>query len=291
MVSIRLWVLLAFSVLLVTSSLHAREPLKTKPHISLSFPFAEVADGIGITNPVAINSTTILTPDDVLRIIYVPLSEEDARVVKEQRLDEREVAYTRHHQLNALETDEQKLSPGARALLKMVRETHWDNKKMFMLALANQPGDDLRIVHANRETMELKDSAINLPNGLLVTSHSGVLKVLAVEVGTRGEKAGLRANDIILQVNGERMGSDLSAFLSAMAQGNTAAKASTGRSYKMVVQNIEEDAPREAVFQLPPSLTTGFLDQPIIIDETVPKKEAKPAMPDIDTWRKTPKRN
>jgi len=262
-------------------------PIQSEPEFSLAFPLADIPEGVGVSCPVAINTTTVLSPNEVLRVMYVPLSAEDARVVQEQRLEQREVAYTKKHQLDAMETEESQLSPEARAMLKMIRETHWPNKTMFQLAMAQMNGSDLRVVHANRQQPELKDSAISLPDGLLVGSESGLVKVLAVEKDSRGEKAGLRANDIILQVDDTRMDGDLSKYLQARAVASKKAKLSSGRRYTMVVQNIEEDASREAVFQLPPSLNTGFMDEPIIIDSG--KKDNKPALPATDVWRETPK--
>jgi len=261
----------------------AQETIKTTPELSLAFPLVErkEGDGVGVSMPILINPTTVVKPEHVLRLIYAPPRPDDAVVIEEQQLSQQEVAYSRLHQLKPFEASS--VSPQEAAILRMTRETHWPNVTMFRLALANQPGYDLRVVYADTATAELMDGQIDFPEGLLLGSTGSGIKVLAVEAKSRGERAGVKADDTLLAVAGEEMGTDLLSFSKALTAARKAADLSQTRSFALQLRGADGEK-REAILRLPASLSSSFLDQPIEASPT--KKEKPPELPMDPIWRK-----
>lgn len=267
----------------------AADKLETRPHLALAMPFVERQGGVGVAFPVMLNKSAVILPDKVLRVIYNPPRADDAEVLAIQTRAEKEVAYTKVHRLKS----DKPLSATEMAVIKVARETHWPTVNMFQLALANLNAKNMRVVWVDPNTMELYDHNIELPYGLLVGKKGGrFVDVLAVERGSRGEAAGVKAGDKIREVEGVAMTGDLKYFANTILEKKKASELSSKGGVTLVLQD-EGGNIREVLLKAPTSATfsSGVLDVTLddlgVTEEPVAeKKDEPPPMPVVDKWRK-----
>jgi hypothetical protein len=247
-------------------------PLNMEPHLSLAFPFTPKQGGIGVKYPVLISNNAVITPEAVLRVIYVPPRGDDVEVLIETKKSNSESSWTKNNQLQSTKV---KMTPLQAAAHKIAEETAWPSLTMFQLAFANLNSSDLHIVYLNPETMKLTDEPINFPEGLVLAEVEGKVTVLAVEKEGAGAAAGLKADDQILSVGGSPMNGNLLTFLNALHAAKKAAEDSPARAVALNVRNPKDNTERIAQLKLPISLNSSFLDSPL----SDPTSLDKPALP------------
>ncbi|WP_142524380.1 PDZ domain-containing protein [Methylacidimicrobium cyclopophantes] len=97
----------------------------------------------------------------------------------------------------------------------------------LVFSLPAAPVEDLEPVEEGEEDLgeeprpqprRVRDEPVLLPLGLLLAQRKGAATVLAVEEGSAGEEAGLRARDRIVSLNGRHSPSNLGGFLARYRQ-------------------------------------------------------------------------
>ncbi len=241
---------LCFALLLCVAS--ALQALETKPPLSFAFPMEERGGRVVTTMPVLASHHDIIPAGAHLHTVYISPAEHepDANILSLLQKDSRrEAAYTRKPQ------HVDKKSPAQHQYeksLEAMRRQRWQKIQLFQLAFANLAHKTMRITYTPAGDRKPSESVLDLPNGLLLAEKAGSVVILAVEVGSRAEQAGVKAGEIIRSLNGVPIGS-LSAF----------SKAWSGQSKSNQFSLLKSGGTVHSVtLHSPVSLNTSVFDMP-----------------------------
>jgi predicted metalloprotease with PDZ domain len=139
----------------------------------------------------------------------------------------------------------------------------WQVPKNFVLAMAQYPTDAMHLIYSpTGKDQDLSDERFSFLDGLFVGLPGGKVTVLAVEDGSKAEKAGLKAGDEIVAVGGIPTRNDLETFSSAFIDARAKAKEDELPSYAMTVRSAGKPEARTVEIGMPPSLKSTFLNGP-----------------------------
>ncbi|MGD9895484.1 MAG: PDZ domain-containing protein [Candidatus Methylacidiphilaceae bacterium] len=161
------------------------------------------------------------------------------------------------------------------------RAAAWTSCAEFRKALAGLNGSDLRLVFSlpaptvqdpepadeeddlfreerHPSPRRVRDEPVVLPLGLLLAQHKGAPTVLAVEEGSAGEQAGLRAGDRIVSLNGTCCPRRLPAFLALYRR----EKERRLQELSVAVERAGSPSPLSLTVRLPPRMEGSILDTP-----------------------------
>ena len=129
----------------------------------------------------------------------------------------------------------------------------------FQLTLAQQPTDQLHLIYSTTgNNRNLDDERLNFFDGLFLGSPSGGVTVLAVEKASNADKAGLKAGDQIVAVNGKPV-NDLEAFPALYVAARKEAQDADAPSYSFTVRSTGEPGSHQINLSMPPSLKNQLM--------------------------------
>ena len=214
------------------------EPIKMTPDLALAIPLMVVKHDVMLKYPVMINATTVIKPGMVLRNIYVPPTPDDSENLVLAHQGTIQDAYSRAPTGNA----QQLPSEVARAI-EHERRIVWEVPINFQIALAQLPTDVAHLIYSQTgNDLNLDDQRFDFFDGLFLGSPTGGATVLAVENGSKSDKAGIKAGDQILSVNGRLVPQDLGAFSNVYIAARKDAEESHATSFPVVVRSAGEAA-------------------------------------------------
>jgi hypothetical protein len=207
-------------------------------------------DRVLTTLPVLVSHEETIPAGSHLHNIYIipDIDEPDANILSLLQKDtRREAAYTRkpqhvNKQSSALHYYEKSL--------ESMRSQRWKKIQLFQLAFANLAHKSMHIVYTAPGDRRVSESVIDLPNGLLIAEKGQALVILAVQVGSRAEQAGITSGDIIRSVN--------NITTSTLA---SVSKAWNGQSNQFSLQKAG-GASRLITLKPPVSMNTSVFDMP-----------------------------
>jgi hypothetical protein len=260
----RFWLLPFLFALVAPLDAQDDGPIKMTPEFPLTFPLALQGKGkeVTIKFPVLINPATVLKPGMVLRTLYILTysnSDDSTDLVLAHKGD-MEQAYTRE----APNTGGQPKMPAQLAHeIEGYRRTVWEVPNNFILAMAQYPTDAMHLIYSpSGKDQDLSDERFSFLDGLFIGLPDGKVTVLAVEDGSKADKAGLKAGDEIVAVGGISTRNDLDTFSSAFVATREKAKEDEVSSYQMTVRSEGKPEARTVDIPMPPSLKSTFLNGP-----------------------------
>jgi hypothetical protein len=280
--------LLSTLCLLIASALGVcaqTRPIDAEPPLSTAFPFVKKGDNVSLSYPVLVSSTTIVPANAILRVIYVPPVVGDDRLRAIRSTSNNDASWTRNNNLSPSD----KLPPSEVARRKISRETIWPSVTNFQLALASLNTDDIRIVYlvpgssGDPSDFKFYDEHIALPDGLLLGEINQSVTVIAVEKNSGSSKADIKAGDIIVKAGDTPVNGSLATFLNAYHGVRHAAEVSLKTSFPLTVKSADGKE-RVAAVNLPPTISGGFLDAPIISTKSNTSSTNTPALTVPEVW-------
>jgi hypothetical protein len=215
------------------------EPVKMTPEFAFTFPVTKVGQhDVMVKYPVFLNPATILKPGMVLRVIYLPPARaDDSSNLVLAHKGTMEEAYSRS--TSSDDTAQAKLPPEIAHALEGFRRTVWEAPLNFQLAMAQYPTDDMHIIYSPTGTnQDLVDQKFSFFDGLLIGQPDGKVTALAVENGSRADKAGFKAGDEIIAVGGTPIQNNLETFANAHAAARENARETNAASFPVTVRSV-----------------------------------------------------
>jgi hypothetical protein len=233
-----------------------------KPEFALTFPLAQNGTDVTVKYPVMINPATMIKPGMILRVMYI-LHSANADGSSDLILAHRgslENSYSR----TAPSSDGQaKLPPEVAHEIDGYRRTVWEVANNFILAMAQLPTDQMHLIYSptgkSGTAHDVADERFSFFDGLLVGQPDGKVTVLAVEIDSYADQAGIKAGDEIVSVGGIPVQNDLARFATAFAKTKDAAHENETSSYPMTIRTPGKDV-RTVSVSMPPSLKGGLMD-------------------------------
>jgi hypothetical protein len=231
---------------------------ETKPSLGVALPLPDkVDDGVvRFLIPVAINSTTIVPPDAILRVIYVQPQSGDVETLQARQRKNSDNVVSRPQQ--EVIKRQAKLSAEQEAARKIANETVWPSPVNFKLAAENLNGD-LRLVYL-LPTGELRQETFSLVQGLFLGQKNHAVIILAVEKDSPGDKAGLLAGDEILKIGGTDVSGNLENTLNLERTSRLTSQASSKPSIPWIIRKADGSGESEVAIRTPPSLKGSLFD-------------------------------
>ena len=193
---------------------------KMEPPLGLALPLAATNNRVALSEDILLAKNKVLPAGTVLRTIFRPVTQAEGEKKTKRGVDEdsfsREIPKVTKAEL---------MTASERQALQRAYETVWTNPIEFRRALETDYPNRLRFVleppaGVTPAPIEIPD----FPDGLLVAGKPTPY-VLCVLKESRGEKAGFRGGDILLQVAGQPAGETVTDFDKAYSSArNEAAK-------------------------------------------------------------------
>jgi hypothetical protein len=237
------------------------QPVHMRPEFALTFPVVGDGEYVTVKYPVMINESTQVTPGMQLRVLYVLSTGADTSSdLALAHAGTLEQSYARDPAASAGGTDDAaKIPPELAHEIEGYRRTIWTVPNNFVLAMAQYPTEQMHLIYAPKEeSRDLHDEVFHFFDGLFVGAPGGQVTVLGVEREDVGERAGLKAGDVILAVGGYPT-HDLKAFSKAYADAKRDARESEAESYTMTVRGADGTT-RTAKLAMPLSIKGGLMD-------------------------------
>jgi hypothetical protein len=234
-------------------------PIKMTPDLALAIPLVVVVKhDVTLKFPILINEVTEIKPGMVLRNIYVPPTPDDSENLAMAHQGTLQDAYSRAPSSN---DNAPKMPPEIARALEHERRTVWEVPVNFQIALAQMPTDAAHLIYSRTgNDLNLDDERFDFMDGLFLGSPSGGVTVLAVENGSHSDKAGIKAGDQILSVNGRPAPEDLGAFPSVYIAARKEAEESHATSFPVVVRSAGESASHTVNVATPPTIKSMLME-------------------------------
>lgn len=231
------------------------EPVHMRPEFPLIFPLAQNGKDVTVKYPILVNLGAILKPGMVLRVLYVlSIDAQGSSDLVLAHKGNMEQAYSR-----APAGSGNSLPPEMAHEIEGYRRTVWQVSNNFVLAMAQYPTDAMHLIYSpSGKDQDLHDERFSFFDGLLVGLPNGNITVIAVEKGSKAEKAGIKAGDEITAVGGTPLQNDLATFASAYAATKKVAMDNEVSSYPMTLQSGAET--HVVNIPLPPKISSGLMD-------------------------------
>ena len=272
--------------------------LQTVPPLSSAFPLLQQGSEVRVAYSVALNERVVIRPNARLHFLYTRPQRSGAASGEEAPARRRRGGAmplggmgTGGMGLSGLRIGTTGGTPPGAGTnggqhrkprpSKIDRTAVWTSCDAFREALSGCTGSDLRLVFSlpspivqDSEPVEegeedlleeprpqprrIRDEPLDLPLGLLLAQRKGAPTVLAVEEGSAGEAAGLRARDRIVSLDGRPAPGSLAGFLALYRR----EKARGLQELTLGVERAGQLAPLSLTVPLPPSLEGSILDTP-----------------------------
>ena len=214
-------------------------PIKMTPDLPLAIPLVMVKHDVTLKFPILINEMTELKPGMILRNIYVPPTSDDSENLALAHQGTTADAYSRAATGGNSNAPQMPLEI-ARAI-EHQRRIVWEVPINFQVALAQLPTDAAHLIYSpTGDDLNLDDQRFDFLDGLFLGSPAVGVTVLAVENGSKSDKAGIKAGDQILSVNGRLVPQDLGAFTNVYIAARKDAEESRATSFPVVVRSTGE---------------------------------------------------
>jgi hypothetical protein len=254
---------ISFLLLLLSMAAPLRaqnEPVKMTPEFALTFPVTKVGHDVTVKYPIFINPAVILKPGMVLRVIYLPpVRTDDSSDLALAHKGNMENAYSRP--TSSDDSAQAKMPPELAHALEGFRRTVWEVPLNFQLAMAQYPTDEMHMIYSpTGKDQDLVDQKFSFFDGLLVGLPDGKVTVLAIEDGSRADKAGFKAGDEIIAIGETPIQNDLSAFADAHAAAKENAKETNATSFPVTVRSPGKSGTNVLHMGMPPTLKSSLMD-------------------------------
>jgi hypothetical protein len=229
------------------------------PEFCYSFPLLENSAGVTVKFPVLVNQATVIKPGMILRCMYVLSFDTGGNSDLElAHKGDQEAAYSRQ----SISNQEGPKMPAQLAHeLEGYRRTVWNVPNNFILAMFQFSTEKLHLIYSpTGSDKDMDDTRFFFFDGLLVGLPDGKVTVLAVEKGSKSEKAGIKAGDVIDAVGGNPTKNDLSTYAAAYVATKDKATEDEVTSYPVTIET--GGVARTVQVPMPPSLKTNFFDTP-----------------------------
>ena len=239
--------------------LHGQDdgPIKMNPELALAVPFAQKGQDVTVKFPILINPATVLTPGMTWRVLYNPPTLDDSENLAIAHSGTLEESYSRSSSTS--DSQEEKLPPEIAHELERQRRIVWSVPIHFQLALAQLSTDTLHLIYSTSGNDEnLQDERFNFLDGLFLGAPGGSVTVLAVEIGSRAEKAGLKAGDQILGVGGLSV-LDLARFSDLYLRAKQSAKDNNATTFPFLVKSPGEAGTHTVNVVMPPTIKSMLM--------------------------------
>jgi len=252
-----------FGIIALTAPLWGQSaddgPIKMTPEFALTFPVAQNGKDVTVKYPVLINPTTILKPGMVLHVIYIlSNNSEGSTDLAKAHKGNMEESYSRSASGSDGET---KLPPEIAHEIEGYRRTIWQVTQNFVMAMAQYPTDAMHLIYsATGKNQDLSDEKFSFFEGLLIGLPDGKVTVLAVENGSKADKAGLKAGDEIVAVDGVSPKNDLNTFASAWAAARKTAKYNNAPGFPVTIRAPGDTATHTTSIAMPPTIKSSLMD-------------------------------
>jgi len=237
------------------------QPIHMRPEFPLIFPLAQNGKDVTVKFPVLINPTTVLKPGMVLRTIYIltTANVDGSTDLVLAHKGTMEQAYARDPAAGS--GPQSTLPPEVAHEIEGYRRTVWQVSHNFVMAMAQYPTDIMHLIYAPTDkNQDLNDERFNFFDGLFVGLPDGKVTVLAVEIDSKAEKAGIKAGDEIVSVGGISTQNDLATFAGAYSSAKKAATENEAVSYPMTLRSEGNAATRTVNIPMPQKIKSGLMD-------------------------------
>jgi hypothetical protein len=233
-------------------------PVKMEPELALAIPLLLKGHDVTVKYPILINRTTVIKPGMILRVLYIPPVQNDSEDLALAHKGNMEESFSRP--ASSDDTDGPKMSPEMSHFLEGERREIWEVPVNFQLALAQLPTDSLHLIYSiSGDNRHLDDQRWNFFEGLFLGSPAGAVSVLAVEIGSKADKAGFKAGDEILAVGGINV-PNLEGFSDVYAKARQNAKDVNAESFSFVVRSAGENGDRTLKMTMPPTIKSQLME-------------------------------
>jgi hypothetical protein len=235
-------------------------PIKMTPELALAIPLQmKGKHDVMVKFPILINPSTVVRPGMILRVLYQPPVQGDSENLVLAHKGNMENTYARA--TSSEDSSQAKLPPEIAHALEGYRRTVWEVPINFQLALAQLPTESLHLIYSTSGSdADLDDERLIFFDGLFLGSPSGGTSVLAVETGSKADRAGFKAGDRILSVDGAPVPEDLAAFPPIWAAAKQRAKNNNATSFPFAVRSTGETGSHTLNLAMPPRLKSQLMD-------------------------------
>ena len=239
------------SFLAVTQPFAGEWDPKMEPPLGLAMPLMATNNRVALSEDILLAPRKILPAGTVLRTIFRPVTQAEGEKKTKRGVDEdsfsREIPKVTKAEL---------MTTTERQAMHRAYETVWTDPLEFRRAMETDYPNRLRFVlepppGISPAPIEIPD----FPDGLLVAGKPAPY-VLCVLKESRGEKAGFRGGDILLQIAGQPPGETLTDFDKIYSEArNEAAKKRDVLRVKVKRSTGETET---LAVRIPPSWSSGF---------------------------------
>lgn len=233
-------------------------PVKMTPELALTFPVTQSGHDVTVKYPVIVNPTTILKPGMVLRVLYILSNNSDSTTdLVLAHKGNMEQSYSRE----TTSPEQSKMPPELAHEIEGYRRTVWQVPNNFILAMAQYPTDFMHLIYSpTGSDRDMTDEKFSFFEGLLIGLPDGKVTVLAVENGSKADKAGIKAGDEIVAVGGASPRNDLVLFATAWANAKKTAKYNNAPSFSMTLRSEGKTDTHAVTIAMPPTIKSSLMD-------------------------------
>jgi len=234
-------------------------PIKMTPEFALTFPVTQNGKDVTVKYPVLVNPTTILKPGMVLRVLYILANNTDGSSdLALAHKGNMEQSYSR----DTPSSDGQAKMPSELAHeLEGYRRTIWQVTQNFVMAMAQYPTDAMHLIYSpTGKGQDMVDERFSFFDGLLVGLPEGKVTVLAVENGSKADKAGIKAGDEIVAVDGASPKNDLATFATVWATAKKTAKYNNAPGFPVTIRAPGQTETHTTSVAMPPTIKSSLMD-------------------------------
>ncbi len=239
------------------AQLNTDGPIHMTPDLALAVPFVEVKHDVMLKFPILINATTVVKPGMVLRNIYIPPTNDDSENLAVAHAGTMADAYSRPTSSNG----QPQMPAEIMRQIEHQRRIVWDEPIYFQIALEQLPTDIAHLIYSQTgDELNLDDQRFDFFDGLFLGSPGGVVTVLAVENGSKADKAGIKAGDQLLSVNGRVLSGDLAAFPETYVAARKDAEGIRAPSFPVVVRSTGEAGSHTVSMATPATIKSMLME-------------------------------
>ncbi|MFQ3671707.1 MAG: hypothetical protein SNJ84_09650 [Verrucomicrobiia bacterium] len=232
-----------------------------------------------------VNPTAIVPAGAVARTVFTLPRPTDADVRSIRHRADKRVAYSANKLPDTRALDQ---SPEAKAAEERALRTVWNEDMRFRSALLRMRLADLRLIYENPLTGTIEAQGFTFPENLLLAEIDGTVTVLAVGVGSRAERLGLKNGAKLRAINGKPLHSGLSDFQKLYLPEKNASR-DAGRPLVFQVSFPGEVEPRDIAFpQVGATQAHDFFNATDIVPSTETSPRPPPPAEPFDPFAPRP---
>jgi hypothetical protein len=251
--------LFAILVILAAPLRAQNDPVKMTPEFPLTFPLAQNGTDVTVKFPVFVNPAVILQPGMVLRTMYI-LHSGNADGSSDLGLAHKGNMESSFSRTTTLTDGKAKLPPEVAHEIEGYRRTDWQVANNFVLAMAQFPTDQMHLIYLpTNDKRDMRDERFSFFDGMLIGLPDGKVTVLAVEIDSYADHAGIKAGDEIVSIGGNPVQNDLAKFSMEYVTTKKNAKEYEAASYPVIVRSSGKGDTHTANISLPPTLKGGLM--------------------------------